>query len=646
MSRSRKAIRLSIIWAVAFAFMGTLTGCPKDPYDAQTWIDKLDDASEVDRAITELQRLKDPKAIQPLAKVWRKQNRSQRVLRVIIELAENTDNNGPHWDKAIPVLVEAIEGFDVGDARSIENATFAADALGKAKNPEAIEPLIAAVNQSMPALSPGQRVRLAAVTALGNFGDEPRAVGALIKVISADEDKQRIELFGAAINAVAQTRSEKALPSLLEALFKISPLYQQVRRALIGIGRPAAKELILIFKGEHKEINALAKKYKFNTDCSDSNMGPDTSCQAPTNLEFKSASMLGDFYARDAVPTLLAGLKAPSLPSFFQDDVPGPSQHTAILDALRKIGDSSAAGPVLDYWKNTNDVFVRPLAIDVYSYLTAGTEGLKDLGALLSNDGAEQQARLSAAMAYGRLAREPGDLTPLTDMVAKYKKVADEAEGKAAGPQKTLDAAKKALDDALAAQTKAGGSKAAPEDVKAAYKKASDAFDKAQDVHRPLASRAAGMRNFQRTFEQNIARAAVAFTCKSDPACYADQLSKTTADIVKGLSLDKYIDLKPWSEEEKGDLKVAVIERSLIELGKMGEKARPVVPKLLEHVGSADRITRQGVLMALVHSAQLPCTECVDKLTATIIEQKDQSTLAALSVETEAVRNYFWWAGK
>ena len=40
----------------------TSTGCPEDQFDANTWVKKLDDSKEVERAVTELERLGDPKA--------------------------------------------------------------------------------------------------------------------------------------------------------------------------------------------------------------------------------------------------------------------------------------------------------------------------------------------------------------------------------------------------------------------------------------------------------------------------------------------------------------------------------------------------------------------------------------------------------
>jgi HEAT repeat protein len=666
------ALRRTLACSLFTLLCVVLGGCPKDPYDADTWIDKLDDPSEVERAVTELQRLKDPKAIAPLASVWRKNNKSQRVLRVIIEIASAPAKGDPQWNDAVPVLIEAVDEFEDSDDRSVDNAVLAADALGRAGDPAAVEPLIKAVNKQMPGLSKGQRVRLAAIKALGSFGKDARAVDTLIKVLAEVDTIQqkileaknnaaeqaklnrdlggRLPIFGATINALAESRNPKALPALLSALYTLPPLYQQVRRAMVSIGPAAVPELIKILKGENKEISDLARKYKFNLDCSQDNMGPDTTCTAPTNLEFKAAGMLGDLYAKEAVPALIDALKKPALPAYFEQDVPGPSQHTAILDSLKKIGDPKSAQAVLDYWQaKGGDPFLypKPMAVDAYSFLTREPTALPAMSKIIMSDAEEQQLRLAASLSYGRLVYDAKDLDTLNQMVGRYKKAADDADDKASGDKKKYDAAKKAADDAKSAQAKAGG-KQAPENVKAATKKAQEAFDKIAETAEPLMQRAAGLRDFQRTFEQHIARAEVGIRCKDDAACYAAELDKTDEQV--GKDLEKYIDQSKWKKEEKAsllaDLRTGAIERAVIELSKLGDKAQGVQDKLLKYAGSNDGLIRQGVLLALVHCAKLPCDACVKALDDVMKAGEGQSTLQRLNLETEVVREYFATGGR
>lgn len=620
MSRQYAFGRLPACLATAILAL-TLAGCPEDPYSPQTWIEKLDEPGEAQRAITELQRLKDPVAIKPLAKVWEERGRPERVLRVITDLAGNPDAQGKtHWEDALPVLRKALEEFDVSDNRSIENAKLAADALGQAKDQGSVESLINVVNKSMPQLSAGQEVRRSAVAALGQFGSEPRAVDTLIAVLTTDPKDQPVHLFAAAANALAEARSPKAVIPLIEAIYKIAPIYQQGRRALIAIGKPAIPELIKVFQGEHKEINAVAKKNDFNTDCN-KEQGPESKCKAPSNLEFKSAALLGDLYAKEAVDVLTAGLKKEALPAFFQGNgAPGPNQHTAILDALRKINDPKSAAAVRAYWQdpNTDDV-VRPMAIDVYSTLATDTDALPALAKLIKDDNQEEQIRMAAGQAYARLVRDAKDYEPIVFMIDRYKKEAAKYDKEAQKIEPKFEQAKKDKNQG-----------------------------KIDEIGQELSmaqGRAAGYRNFQRAFEQHLARAHTGVRCKQDPQCYGAILDETGDDIGKQMSAH-ITDLAKWSAEEKANLKVAAVERALLELIKMDDKARPVMDKILKHVESTDRIVRQGTLLVMVHAAQLPCDDCIKRLDEVIEKQKDESTLAQLSTDTQAVRNYFLWAGR
>lgn len=618
-----------------------LTGCPENPYDPDTWIEKLDQPGEVKNAITQLQRLKVEdgieKAIEPLAEAWDAQNRPKKILTVIIEIAEE-GKGGPYWDLAIPVLETALKEFDVGDNKSIENAITAAEALGRAKKKETVPTLVATVRKVMPKLSPGQRVRLTAIASLGHFGKDPSAVGALVKVMSADPKDQPPQLFAAAALAMAEARSPAAVEPLLVAMYKIGAIYPQVRRALIAIGVPARDRLISVFQKKDEVMNQLAKDNKFNVDCEKMAGDADESkCQAPSNLEYKAALLLGDFYSSEAVKPLMKGLDDKAWPAFFANGMPGPTQHTAILDALKKIGDETAAERVWDYANNQDtDDAVRPLAVDTYSYLTRSTKKLATMAKTIKDDDADDQVRMASGIAYGRLANTEKHYEPLLYMIKRYKDKAKEKEDESKKAEKKAEKLKKEF-KALDEKTKDKKNKKL---VKARSK-----MESAQQDKSIADSWANQYRGFQRSFEQNLARAHIGTTCKKDPKCYVETLDKSEEDI--GKSLSKYIkNWKDWSKQEKTDLKIAAVERSLVELRKMGKDARPVVDTLLKHVESKDRITRQGSLMALVKIAELPCDKCADRLQEVITKQKNESTLAALTVETQAVQYFFLWAGK
>ena len=72
-SRTLGLVVLAVLTAM------TLTGCPDDPFNPHTWMKKLDDSSEVERAVTELERLGEPVAIPALGKAGEKQGRPDQA---------------------------------------------------------------------------------------------------------------------------------------------------------------------------------------------------------------------------------------------------------------------------------------------------------------------------------------------------------------------------------------------------------------------------------------------------------------------------------------------------------------------------------------------------------------------------------------
>lgn len=593
------------------------TACTKDPYDPQTWIDKLDNASELEEAITQLERLKCPEAIKPLGKVWAKHNKWSKVLRVIIGLAnqpnakagENQDcpdaKDGPYWDDAIPFLITAVEDFDVTDEREIQDATVAAEALGKAKSQEAVQVLISVATKKEK-LRQGQMVRIAAVKALGGFGDNARTVDTIVTVLETEAKMDTIRLNAAAANALADARSPKAILPLLKALFEIAPIYQQVRTAITTIGKPAIPELIKTFSGTHPDMNKLAEAAKFATDC-DKGEGPGTTCIAPGNLRFKSATLLGDLRATEAIPLLTKALLKPEAVSFFdpQSGATGPPDHNAILDALRTMGAFKSAGAIYTYMQaeSTNDT-TRPLAIDVYSMLGSGTKALPYLKKTFENKDNEMPMRQASTLAYSRLVDTDKQIKPIQDIIDRQLKSANESDAKAAKAKK-------------------------------------------EDEKKELEGAANDYRGFAREYEQHRTRARAGVVCKKDLACYQSILTLDAKGIVAKLKIPNHRrdPKKDMKKQHMQTYRIAALERSLLEIAKMGKKAAPAFNDLLKHAESTDRIVRQGVLLALVQVAPTPCNECVDRLHEIVEAQSAQTTLDYLTADTRIVLNYFISAG-
>jgi len=498
-------------------------------------------------------------------------NHPSKVLRVIITIAKHPDEKTgkTHFEAALPFLQEAVDGFDPGDERSIDDATVACDALGQAKDKDSVATLINAAQKAMPKLSPANRVRIAAVKALGQFKD-PRAVDVLIKVLSADPEQQRVQLHAAAALALAETGDPKALPELTKALF-IGPISSFVRRAISRVGRPAVPAMIALYQEKDPAILKMAEEKKWKE-------------KAPGTMVYMGALVLGDLHAREAAKMLVDGLKAAPRVSYYdKNGAPGPSTHMAILEALQYIGDPATAAPLYQFaLDKATDDGVRPRAIDVYSWVATDTAALPQLLSYISDPDTEYDLKMVSIIAYGRIARTDADARPIDAMIRTW-------EGKVKAAEEKGKAAKTPLD-----KNAAEGERA----------------------------QADGMKS---TLQDTRYRIDIAIQCKQDAMCYVKAIGEK--DVAVG---------KPGLPKA---------ERALIELYKMGDKAKPALDPLLKFADSSERMIRQGVNLALPRVAPKPCKPCADRLHQVIENQASQTTLDALNAETRIVYHYFLWAG-
>src|SRR5262249_14797191 len=216
--------------------------------------------------------------------------------------------------------------------------------------------------------------------------------------------------------------------------------------------------------------------------------------------------------------------------------------------------------------------------------LAADDAALNDLWKYIKDEKEEQAIRLAAIVAYGRLARAKEQEKPLTDLAASYEERFKRAEAKSKAA--TKDEEKAQLED---------------ENQLAAY--------------------------WRDACNESVQRIEIAVECKQDAACYAKTLPPTTKDFRAGGGL-------------------ARAERALLELGKMGERAKGQADALLAGADTSERFVRQGILLALPRVAGVPCQKCADRLDQIITRQADTSTLDFLTGETRIVYHYFLWAGK
>ncbi|HEX2686700.1 MAG TPA: HEAT repeat domain-containing protein, partial [Kofleriaceae bacterium] len=289
---------------VGLLVLAGLTGCPDDPYKADTWTKKLGESREAEQAVTKLEELGDPSAIGALGQAWVAQGKPVRLLQVIISLARpltvedakkkfvtdyEATGRAANWDKALPFLKQALSEVDEANPRSVDSATKAADALGEAKLPDGLDALIEFAQKPM--TKKLVTAQVAAVRAIGKYTEESaKAASALTKLVDRDppphprtaKDKDQgraleekysmfVGLTGAAINALGDLHVASSAKTLVLAMFRTPDLFLQIRRALVASGPVAADELRKVLAGTHPEVNQLFKDKKLDKYCGDKN---------------------------------------------------------------------------------------------------------------------------------------------------------------------------------------------------------------------------------------------------------------------------------------------------------------------------------------------------------------------------------------
>jgi flagellar hook-basal body complex protein FliE len=520
------------------AVVAGLAGCPDDPYKAETWIKKLSDSHESERAVTELEQLGNPIAIDALGNTWVSQGKPVRLLQVIIALARpltpeqaikgyftdyQVTGRPASWDKAGPFLKKALTEVDDTNPRSVDSATKAADALGESRLPDGLDALIEIAQK--PVTKKLITAQIAAIRAIGKYnGESTKAAAALTRLIDKDpppnpraakeKDQTRglaekysfaLAVSGAAINALGDLHVASSAKVLVLSMFRMPELFAQIRRALVASGPVAAEELRKVLAGTHPEVNQLVKDKHLDRYCGDKNESLDQ-CLPVSALTFYPAVVLGDFYDPKSVPVLLAALKQPPIAVYYVDDQPSPNtQYNAIFDALRKIGAPEGAATVRAMWMahgadakparggkrgaepaqapGQSELTTRLLAIGAYPFLTRDDAGTDDLGKIAADNNADERLRQESATAFARLAHDAKDISVLQALAQKYAdasaKKRGEADGKPKGVAEAADKefakAKKLHDDAI--HGRAGQNSG--DDIKAAIKKADTAYAEA-----------------------------------------------------------------------------------------------------------------------------------------------------------------------
>jgi hypothetical protein len=160
---------------------------------------------------------------------------------------------------------------------------------------------------------------------------------------------------GAAVNALGELQIETASKTLILSLYRTPELASQIRRALVASGPKAKEELKKVLLGQNAEVEQLFRDKKLDKYCGDKGELPADQCQ-PVSLK--------DFYAALCSATTRSS-RTPAASRARRrrccvDDQPGPTQHTAVFDAIRQARCTEAAPKLRALWmKRLNDLQTR-----------------------------------------------------------------------------------------------------------------------------------------------------------------------------------------------------------------------------------------------------------------------------------------------
>jgi HEAT repeat protein len=401
-----------------------VAGCVSDPRDPNTWIKKLNDPRESKEAVRELVKINDPAAVPALIDLYKK-TRDPEHLKAVAHF---------HDKRAVPVLIDSLEYSE----ESYDNAATAATALGEITPPDtsAVEPLMRALKKPLPIKTRANVVKLEAMKALVKLHDA-KAVDALVKVLETSADDQDFFLNQVAATSLGEFGDARAVPALVRGLFMTgrgADIYQQCRVSLLQIGKPAIQPLVDAHQHKNDLLEADAKKYEFRAGI----------------IEQKTALVLGDLRAKEAVPAMLAELKKPQK----------GDNHTGALYALGMIGDPANTKELVAYLNDAkHDFMMRIHAAEALNFagdpsaLPALLQVAKT-GDVVKDKEKYPDVRMAAAMAYSRLggAAEAGAFAPVAAAEKAAKDVFDEAKQRldlAKECDKNLACWTKGLDDAV-----------------------------------------------------------------------------------------------------------------------------------------------------------------------------------------------------
>src|SRR5450755_3765310 len=349
----RTPITAALLATLATLALGGLA-CQGDPNDPMTWAKQLKDLRVQKEALDHLANMDVEKArpaVPALIELYQDAKRPE-FLETLARYAD---------PRTKQIMIEALDYND----DDFDRAT-AAGVLGEMKEPDAVDPLIKAVEKPLPIKSRANSTRIAAMRALVKIGDK-RAVPVFMKILTTSADEQDFLLNQRAALGLAEFRDPQAIPALIKGLFMTgrgTGIFQECRLALVRIGAPSIDPVIALLQEKNADVQAMAAQLKFEE-------------VTPGVVPHKAAILLGDLRAKKAVPALTGRLHqkargdehrsalialgyiatpaaVDAILADLKDVKVDPAERASAADALYLSGDRRAVPVLMDIAKNGN----------------------------------------------------------------------------------------------------------------------------------------------------------------------------------------------------------------------------------------------------------------------------------------------------
>ncbi|HVZ88529.1 MAG TPA: hypothetical protein VHG72_16275 [Polyangia bacterium] len=371
-------MRTQLTAALAVTLVLGGLACQGDPNDPMTWAKQLKDLRVQKEALDHLANMDVERARVAVPALIDLYNDAKRP-EFLEALARYQD------PRTKQLMIDALDYSD----DDFDRATIAAGVLGEMKAPEAVDPLIKAVEKPLPIKSRANSTRVAAMRALVKIGDK-RAVPTFMKILTTSADEQDFLLNQRAALGLAEFRDPQAIPALIKGMFMTgrgTDIFQECRLALVRIGPPAVDPLLDLMAGKNADVQQMAAQYKFDE-------------ATPGVIPKKAALVLGDLRAKKAVGPLVGLL---------HQKARGDERRYALI-SLGYIATPPAVDAILADLKDAKvDPAERASAADAL-YLSGDRRAVPTLleiaksGYIKTPDGTASDLRASAAIALANIA--------------------------------------------------------------------------------------------------------------------------------------------------------------------------------------------------------------------------------------------------